>query len=86
MRLNFEFPEERINELKALQMETGTESMKELLNTALTALEWLVEETKNGSEIAAINEERKTYRVLVMPILEGIARKHQRQSLVMAEW
>ncbi|MBM3753746.1 MAG: hypothetical protein FJW38_07175 [Acidobacteria bacterium] len=75
MRLNFEFPEERISELKALQEETGAETMKELVNAALTTLEWLLEEVKKGNEIAAINESRQTYRVLVTPILERVAKK-----------
>ena len=53
MRLNFEFSEERINDLKALQTETGSESMKELFYNALTMLEWAVKEVKSGNEIAA---------------------------------
>lgn len=75
MRLNFEFPEDRISELKALQEATGTETMKELVNAALTTLEWLLDEVKKGNEIAAINESRQTYRVLVTPILERVAKK-----------
>lgn len=75
MRLNFEFTEERIGELKALQAETGTETMKELVNGALTTLEWLLEEMKKGNEIASVNESRQTYRVLVTPILERAAKR-----------
>jgi hypothetical protein len=79
MRLNFELPEQRVNELKALQLETESESMKELFNSAITTLEWLVQETKNGNEIAAINEDRKVYRVFVTPVLGRVAKKRQRQ-------
>ena len=79
MRLNFEFSEQRVNELKALQLETDSESMKELFNSAITTLEWLIAETKNGNEVAALNEERKVYRILVTPVLERIARKYRQE-------
>ena len=82
MRLNFEFSEQRVNELKALQIETDSESMKELFNSAITTLEWLIAETKNGNEIAALNEQRKVYRVLVTPVLERIARKYRREPAI----
>jgi hypothetical protein len=45
----------------------------------------LIEETKKGNEIAAINEDRKVYRVFVTPVLEKIAKKCRREpSPVMA--
>jgi hypothetical protein len=76
MRLNFEFPEERINDLKVLQTETGSESMKELINTALTMVEWAVKEVKAGNEIAAVNEDQKVYRVFITPLLERVAKRY----------
>ncbi len=82
MRLNFELPEERINDLKQLQIETGSESMKELFNNALTMLEWSVKEIKNGNEIAAVNEEGKVYRVFITPLLERVAKKYRDQSAI----
>jgi hypothetical protein len=77
MRLNFEFPEERINDLKVLQAETGSESMKELINNALTMLEWSVKEVKAGNEIAAVNEDERVYRVFITPLLERVAKKSE---------
>ena len=79
MRLQFEFASDRINELKQLKEETGSETLKELFNNALTMLEWAVEEIKAGNEIAAVNEQEKVYRVFVTPLLERVARQHQRQ-------
>lgn len=79
MRLNFEFPGERVEELKQLQSETGTENMKDLVNNAFTLLEWAVKETKDGNEIAAVNEEDETYRVLVLPLLQRVAKKYKRE-------
>ena len=79
MRLNFEFPDERIVDLKELQAETGTESMKDLVNNAFSLLEWAVKETKDGNEIAAVNEEDETYRVLVLPLLQRVAKKYKKE-------
>ena len=61
MRLNFEFPEDRVEELKQLQQATRAESMKELVNNAFALLEWAVKETAKGNEIAAVNEQTRTY-------------------------
>jgi hypothetical protein len=77
MRLNFEFSEEQINDLKAFQQKTGTASMKDLFNSAMSILEWTVDETIKGNEIASINEDDKNYRVLVTPILQRVAKQHQ---------
>jgi hypothetical protein len=81
MRLNFEFSEERINDLKELQAETNSDSMKELCNNALTMLEWAVKEVKSGNEIAAVNEDDKVYRVFVTPLLERVAKKYRREPV-----
>jgi hypothetical protein len=78
MRLNFEFPEERIEDLKQLQAATGTDSMKDLVNNALTILEWAVEEARKGNEIAAVNESEEIYRVLVTPLLQRVVRTQKR--------
>jgi hypothetical protein len=74
MRLNFEFSEQRVGDLKKLLDETGTETMKDLVNNAFTILEWAVDEVKAGNEIAAVNESEQVYRVLVTPILQNVAK------------
>ncbi len=79
MRLNFEFSEQRVGDLKRLIDETGTDTMKDLVNNAFTILEWAVDETKAGNEIAAVNESEQVYRVLITPILQRLA-KTQRAS------
>ena len=74
MRLNLEFSEERINDLRRLRDETGTQTMKDLVNNAFTILEWAINETRAGNEIAAVNERDHIYRVLVTEILQRAAR------------
>jgi hypothetical protein len=75
MRLNFEFPEERIKELKDLQSEAGLDTMKDLINNALSIFEWVVHETREGNAIAAVNESDKSYRVLITPALQRVAKE-----------
>jgi len=75
MRLNFEFSDDRVEELRALEAETGAESMKDLVNNAFSLLEWAVKETMDGNEIAAVNEKDETYRVLISPLLQRVAKK-----------
>jgi hypothetical protein len=72
MRINFEFTEEQVKALKTLQIKTGSSSMKEMFNSAMSLLEWAVNETAKGNEIAAISADRAEYRVLVMPILSKV--------------
>jgi hypothetical protein len=74
MRLNFEFSEQRVGDLKRLLDETDTDTMKDLVNNAFTILEWAVDETKAGNEIAAVNESDQVYRVLITPILQRAAK------------
>jgi hypothetical protein len=69
MRMNFELPEERVNELKRDPGETGLEGMKELFNNALRMLESAIKEVRHGNEIAAVHED-KVYRVFITPLLE----------------
>jgi len=80
-RLNFDFAPERVEELRQLQAEAGGLSMKELVNNALTLLEWSIAETKRGNEIAAVNEADQTFRVLVMPVLQRVKRLQPRSEV-----
>ena len=73
-RLNFDFSAERVDELKQLLEESGGGTMKDLINNALTVLEWSISEIKNGNEIAAVNEKNQTFRVLVTPLLQRVKR------------
>ena len=77
MRLNFEFSEEQVNDLKTLQQKTGSATMKDLFNNAMSLLEWTVEETIKGNQIASISEDDKNYRVLVTPVLQRVAKQYQ---------
>jgi hypothetical protein len=85
MRLNFDFSDERVGDLKQLQAETGADSMKDLVNNALSLLEWAVKETRDGNEIAAVNEGDEIYRILVLPLLQRVAKRKMSRELAAAE-
>ena len=74
MRLNLELNEAQMASLKTLQHRTGASTTKDLVNNALTLLEWAVDESAKGNEIAAVNEGKETYRVLVTPLLQYVTR------------
>src|ERR1700761_9446006 len=84
-RLNFDFPPDRIEELKQLQAEAGGVSMKDLVSNALTLLEWASAETKRGNEIAAVNESDQTFRVLVTPLLQRVKKLYSRNGASSSE-
>lgn len=69
MRLNLEISEERVLGFKQLLDATDTETMKDLVNDAFTILEWVVDETKAGNEVAAINEDKQVFRACSLPEL-----------------
>lgn len=75
MRLNFELSEERMNDLKSLAAKTELATMKDLVNNALTIFEWAVSEVEAGNEIAAVNDQKEIYRVLITPALQTITKR-----------
>ena len=77
-RINFDISDVHMESLKELQRKIGVATMKDLFNNAVTILEWAVEETAHGNEIAAVNEEAKVYRVLATPPLQHVAREYRR--------
>jgi hypothetical protein len=69
VRIQFEMPKDKADELEMLMKETGVHSKKDLFNNALTLLKWAIRETKRGNSIASIDEANGKYRELQMPIL-----------------
>jgi len=74
VRMQFDLPEDRLKELDSLMDKCGISTKKELFNYALTMLEWAVDESENGHDIAAIDRENKQFYSLRMPILKRINR------------
>ena len=47
-RIQFELSESKIKELEALMEETGVKTKKDILNNALSFLEWAIKERKRA--------------------------------------
>ncbi len=86
MRLNLEISNAHMDALKALQKRTGAGSMKDLVNHALTMLEWAVDETAKGNEIAAVNEKKEVYRVLITPLLQHVKNSKEKENAKKPMW
>lgn len=59
--------------LQLLTERCGMDTETELVNLALSILEWAVSEVSQGSEIAAINQLKRYTRTLASPQLNAIA-------------
>ena len=73
IRLQFELSEDKVRELEALMKRTGVKTKTDFINNALTLLEWVIKEREAGRKIASVDDEQKSYRELVMPILSGLS-------------
>lgn len=71
-RIQFNVPEDKLEELDALQKDMGLSTRKELFNNAVTLLQWAVNRKKEGKTIAALDGSRNKYRELVMPALQNV--------------
>ena len=70
VRIQFDLSEEGAEELNRLMDVTGVATRKDLMNNALTLFKWAVTESRAGRSIAAVDEEKQSYRELTMPALQ----------------
>ena len=75
VRMQFDLPEQKMDELDALMARCDITTKKELFSYALSMLEWAVSESEQGHDIAAIDRETKQFFSLRMPVLSA-ARRH----------
>jgi hypothetical protein len=80
MRIQLELPETQVQELKKLMAEAAMDTYKDLFNQALSAFEWILTEVKSGRSIASVDEQNQTYRVLVMPALQQVAKNARKEE------
>jgi plastocyanin len=80
MRLQVDLSEEKAKELRDLMADTASQTYEQLFNNALTIFEWAATEVKAGNSIVVVNERRQGHRVLVMPALEEVAKRHGKQK------
>ena len=75
VRMQFDLPENRMDELEKLMERCDISTRKELFSYALSMLEWAVTEAGLGHDIAAIDREKKQFFSLRMPVLDA-AKRH----------
>jgi hypothetical protein len=80
-RLQFLVPDERAREIDDLVKRTGLPNRTDLLNNALTLLEWAVRERENGRIIGSIDEQAERYKEVELPGFPpvGKARVYERE-------
>ncbi len=71
-RIQFELSEDHIKELEELMQKTGVRTKKDLVNNALTLLEWAVQEVSDGRTIASVDERENKYKEVVMPFFRSL--------------
>ena len=82
IRVQLEFPEEKIAQLEELMSELGVSTKKELINNALTLLLWAVRERKADRLIASVDEVQGKYKELLLPVLENLVRQKAVQEVL----
>jgi len=80
VRVQLDFPEEKVAELDTLMQEADITTRKDLFNNALTLLAWALNERKKGNIVVSLNEEHGTYKELVMPILSTAHKKAEAKA------
>jgi hypothetical protein len=74
LRLQFELSPERVELFDQLRKAAGFENRKELLNNALTLVEWAIRHARAGHTIASLDEKSDKLYELEMPFLQHVAR------------
>jgi hypothetical protein len=80
MRIQLELPEAQVQELKQLMAEAGLDTYKDLFNHSLSAFEWILGEVKSGRSIASVDDDNQSFRVLVMPALQQVAKNARKEG------
>lgn len=75
-RVQFDFNTENLKELEVMMQKCDISTRSELFNNALTVLQWAIEETEQGREIASIGKDGTLNHTLRMPILSHVKRSH----------
>lgn len=74
-RVQIILPAERVRILDEIAEQGGLTTRKDLINNALTLLNWAVREVKRGRTIASVDERTQRFTELQMPMLDAIAAK-----------
>lgn len=74
VRIQLDLPEHKLEELNELMKEANIGNRKDLFNTALTLLAWVVAQRKENRIITSLNEEEGSYIELKLPFVDDPVR------------
>ena len=69
-QVRFEISDEQDDRLNEMVASYGCKDKRDLVNTAITLLEWSIKQVRKGRAIACVDEERGKYKTLTMPIFD----------------
>jgi len=72
MRLQFELTDVQNYGFNTLKKQLGMATKKEVFNTALVLLGWVINQLKEGRKIYSIDEKEQHVKELAMPALENL--------------
>ena len=75
MRIQLEFTEDKVTDLKALMAKGDIRTYHEMINNALTLAEWAIKETEQRRIIVSLDERSGRMKEIVMPFLQSVAAK-----------
>lgn len=73
LEVAFELNEEKLADLNRMVADGHFEDRRDLLNSALTVMQWAIRHAKAGHTIAAVDEDGGKYHELAMPFLTGLS-------------
>ena len=74
LRVQFDLAPSRVDQIDIMMQVGGLDARKDLINNALSILEWAIEEVQAGHEIGAIDKTNQRYEILRMPVLSQAAK------------
>jgi len=72
VKFQFEMPEANAVRLDDIAREAGV-AKKDIINNALTILDWAIEEVQAGRKICSVGDSEDRFRELVLPLLRTLA-------------
>lgn len=76
VRIQFDVDAGRIEEIDEAMRRAGLKTRRELFDHALTLMEWAIDESLKGRQIATIDEASGRFQLVMMPALRSAMRAH----------
>ena len=73
-RVQFDLSETLLKEIDELMADCEIATKKDLLNNAVTAFQWMVEQIKDGRVVVSADRDRNDFEVYWMPALRAAQR------------